>query len=90
MLSPTSTVSAAEFWQRYVIWCEEQHPEGAEQALQRATMVHCKRQPGVYVFAARFYEARGDVAAARDHYQQLLSTVAPGLMEVSSARMKII
>lgn len=79
-----SSACFAEFWQRYVRWCEANHPDGAANALQRATAVFCKRQPGIFIFAARFYEAKGDAAAAREQLKQLLTDVAPGLLEVGS------
>lgn len=74
----------AEFWQRYVLWCEANQPEAAAAVLARAASVHCKRRPDFCVFAARFYEAHGDAAAARQMYQRVLADVAPGLLEVSA------
>lgn len=74
----------AEFWQRYVLWCEANQPEAAAAAvLARATAVHCKRRPDLAVFAARFHEAAGDADAARAAYRRVLSELAPGLLEVS-------
>jgi hypothetical protein len=89
---------AAEFWCRYVLWCDRRSrgsaaaaatangggssPDAAAAVLQRALTTFCKRSPTLGVFAARFYEARGDVAAARQQYACLLADVAPGLLEV--------
>jgi hypothetical protein len=72
----------AEFWQRYVLWCEANQPEAAAAVLARAASVHCKRRPDLAVFAARFHEAHGNADAARVAYKRALSDLAPGLLEV--------
>jgi hypothetical protein len=74
----------AEFWQRYVLWCEANQPEAAAAVLARAAAVHCKRRPDLAVFAARYYEAHGDAVAARATYRRVLDELSPGLLEVSS------
>lgn len=72
----------AEFWQRYVLWCEGAQPDAAAAVLSRAATVFCKRRPDFCTFAARFYEGHEQLEAARELYQHLLTTVAPGLLEV--------
>jgi len=77
----------AEFWQRYVLWCEGAQPDVAAAVLARAATVFCKRRPDFCTFAARFYEGHGQSDAAREMYHHLLSAVTPGLLEVRTGRV---
>ena len=90
-LTPLHCYLSAEFWIRYVLWCEA-HPDSSSSSstpaaeapavLARAVGTFCRKHPGLAIFAARFHEGRGDVAAAREQYQQLVTNLAPGLIEV--------
>jgi hypothetical protein len=57
---------------------------GAEVALHRAAWVHCKRRPEMHLFAARFEERAGDIEAARNSYERVLTELAPNLLAVRS------
>eukprot|EP00775_Hariotina_reticulata_P001905 gene1906-2239_t len=74
-----------EFWQRYLLWCQVAQPDAAAAVLSRAATVFCKRRPDFCTFAARFYEGHEQLEAAREMYQHLLATIAPGLLEVAVA-----
>lgn len=75
--------SNAEFWMRYVLWLEANSSDTALSALQRATLVYCKRKPEMHVFSARYYERHGNMDEARATYRRVLSEISPGLLEVT-------
>ena len=51
-------------------------------ALQRATQVHCRSRPEAHLFAARFHEQQGDVAAARASLEHVTDQLAKGNIKV--------
>ncbi|CDY18203.1 BnaC05g02260D [Brassica napus] len=71
-----------EYWIRYVLSMETSGSmDLADNALARATQVFVKRQPEIHLFAARFKEQNGDIAAARAAFQLVHSEISPGLVE---------
>ncbi|KAJ4851330.1 hypothetical protein Tsubulata_005696 [Turnera subulata] len=71
-----------EYWIRYVLCMEVcGSMDLANNALTRATQVFVKRQPEIFIFAARFREQNGDIPGARAAYQVVHSEIAPGLLE---------
>ena len=76
----------AEFWERYVRYLAAGDDTAAALgALQRATQVHCRTKPTMHLFAARFQEQHGDVAAARASLELVTDTLAPANIRVSPA-----
>ncbi|KAI3682635.1 hypothetical protein L1987_82748 [Smallanthus sonchifolius] len=72
----------SEYWIRYILSMEASGSmDLAENALARATQVFIKRQPEIHLFAARFKEHGGDIAAARASYQLVHTEISPGLLE---------
>jgi pre-mRNA-processing factor 39 len=67
---------------RYIRWLEGHNPDTAPAALQRATLLFCKRKAEMLLFAARYEERHGQLDAAQASYSRLLSEVAPGLLQV--------
>ena len=62
-------LGAADYWIRYVRYLEASgDAAGAEAAMQRMTMVHCKQQHTAHLFAALFKERRGNIETAREAY----------------------
>eukprot|EP00252_Welwitschia_mirabilis_P000384 TRINITY_DN103_c0_g1_i5.p1 TRINITY_DN103_c0_g1~~TRINITY_DN103_c0_g1_i5.p1 ORF type:complete len:582 (+),score=146.49 TRINITY_DN103_c0_g1_i5:415-2160(+) len=71
-----------EYWIRYVeCMAANGSMEHANNALIRATQIFVKRQPDIHLFAARFHELMGDIAAARAEYQLITTELAPGLLD---------
>ena len=74
----------AEFWERYVRYLAAGDDTAAALgALQRAMQVHCRTKPAIHLFAARFQEQHGDVAAARASLELVTDTLATGNIRVS-------
>ena len=61
-------------------YLESYDRDSARAALQRAQTVHCKRNPKLLLYAARYEEQAGNVEAARAIYQHILGSLAPGLI----------
>jgi hypothetical protein len=75
----------AEFWERYVRYLAASDDTAAALgALQRATQVHCRSKPAMHLFAARFQEQHGDVAAARASLELVTNMLAPDDIKVST------
>lgn len=75
------------FWERYIRYLEETEGlESASRALTRAQGIHCKRRPEIFLFAARYYEAHGDLDGARQAFTQILQQLSPGSIEATIAK----
>lgn len=59
--------------------------ENAVGAMQRATLVYCKRRPEMHLFSARFEERHGNIEACRAIYKYVLGELAPRLVQVVTA-----
>lgn len=72
-----------EFWLRYARFAAggEAADSMVREIYERTTGAHTKRQPEVYLDYALFEEAAGRTDHARQLYQQVLTSVAPGLIE---------
>ena len=80
----------AEFWERYVRYLAASDDTAAALgALQRATQVHCRSKPAVHLFAARFQEQHGDVAAARASLELVTDRLAPDDIKVSGMPLNL-
>jgi hypothetical protein len=81
---------------RYVLWCQAHADSSSSSSgssitqqtaaavLGRAVGTFCRKSAALVLFAARFYEAAGQMDAARAQFEHLTSTLAPGLLEVSA------
>ena len=72
--------SYPEFWMRYVLYIEPIDALEATNVMQRAVQVFCRNKSEMHLFAAHFYERRGDVQNARSAYEDVTSRLAPSLL----------
>jgi len=69
-----------EFWMKYVMYMDGIDAAQALAILQRAVGVFCKKKSEMHLFAARFYEGRGDLESARQSLSYVTSQLTPDLL----------
>ena len=71
-----------EFWIRFIKFLNGRgDKEAARSVAQRAVGVHLKHNPEMHAYAAEVQEIEGNIEAARKIHQNIVSVVAPGLIE---------
>ncbi|CAD7699800.1 unnamed protein product [Ostreobium quekettii] len=71
-----------EFWKRYVRYLEANDLKLARGALQRATLVYCKRKADMHLFSAHFEERHGNIDEARKVFKHVQTLIAPRLLSM--------
>ncbi|KAK9866987.1 hypothetical protein WJX84_003162 [Apatococcus fuscideae] len=77
--------SYPEFWARYARYLEKRDLANAQSVVQRATLVHAKRNAETHIFAAHFEERHGRIEEARSSLAHVTTSLSPSLLSAAVA-----